>query len=391
MTPSQPLFGTPSDTLLSGVGSILSPGLFQWGPVDVHPGVNYSFSYESGISAAPGRHVSTVDEELTPGVLLNLGRHWTLDYSTTLRLYSSSALPSATDQSVLLAGQTTYHDWSFNLSQGYSSSTQVLLETQAPTDEENYTTSFAASRSLGGNLSAQFGANQAFRFASEFGTNQQVREWSGSTGLNYQFWSGFGLGVSVSGGTDQISPGSGMDFEQGQVSANYQPGAKLNLSISAGMEDTQMMGQQLDNPTFSASLVYQPLERTTAALTAARSVSPSLYQDTLTVNTMFSAAVRQQLFQKLSLQASVGYSITPYEGFALITDANAFNLNGAPLSSTVMVSRRDESAFFRVSLGFPVLKRGSASVYFGETDSTSSLAAFAVNSTQFGFEFGYHY
>jgi hypothetical protein len=190
---------------------------------------------------------------------------------------------------------------------------------------------------------------------------------------------------------DLITPGSGMTFEQGQASVNYQPGDKLTLSVSAGMEDTQLMGAQLVNPTFSGSVVYRPWEHTAASFTASRAVTPSFFQDTVTVNTSFAATVSQQLFQKFSLEATAGHTTTPFIGFARVTDANAFNLNGAPLASTSSVTRQDDSTSLTIRLSCPLLKRGTASLFYQYSDTTSSLSAFSLTSTQVGLELGYRY
>jgi hypothetical protein len=367
-----------------------SAGLWQWGSVDFHPHLLYRLLYGDGIPSGPGDHQTTMIQEISPGLLLDLGRQWTLDYTPALRLYSSRKFADGTDQSAVLAGQTSYQDWSYKLSQTYSSSSAPLLETEAPTEQVNYMTALSADRQLGSHLSAQLGANQNFRTVSEFGGAQDVREWSGSSGLNWQFWRGFGIGVTASGGCDLITPGSDMTFEQGQASVNYQPGDKLNLALSAGMEDTQINGARLANPTFSASVIYRPLDGTAASLSATRSVTPSFFQNTVTVDTIFSGTVSQKLFRKFSLDASGGYSTTPFIGFARISDGT-FTLTGLPRLGVAAVSRQDDSTFFNVRLSCPFLKRGTASLFFQETDTTSSVSLFSLTSTQVGLELGYRY
>ena len=369
-------------------------------PVEFHPHLFYRFIYGNAIPVSPTEHATTAIQEISPGLLLNLGSHWTLDYTPTIRLYSNKQFPDSTDESVVLSGKTIYQDWGFNLSQAYSSTSAPILETQALTQQENYSTVFQASRQLGSQLSAQAGLNQSILSTSEGAINQDVRQWTANAGLNDQFWSRFGVGVNGSAGYDLITPGANMAFEQVQGTMNWRVKDKMSMTATAGLEVTQLLGTELIDPIFSGTIAYRPWEQTSASLTASRSVSPSFYANDVIVNTTISAAFRQQFLQHFSFDLSGGYTTTPYVGFARVDEftnplTNVHQI-GVPvpatvLTTTVQQNREDYSRFVRVSVGSTFRKRGTVSIFYSYNDYTSGLAAFALTSTQVGIEIGWRY
>jgi len=372
--------------------AVQARGPFQLGPLDVHPHLLYRFIYGDGIPTGPANHLKTVIQEISPGLLLDWGSHWTLDYTPTLRLYSSKEFPNGNDESVLLTGKTSYEDWGFNLSQTYSSSSAPLVETEALTEMENYLTTFQASRQLGSQLSAQLGLNQSFRLSSVGTINQDIREWSISPGLNYQVWSRFGAGLSGSAGYDLITPGSDMAFERAQGTMNWQAGDKATLAAEAGLEVRQTQGAEMINPIFTGSLVYRPWEQTAASLTASRTVTPSFYANDVVVNTSISATLQQRFLRYLTFEISGGYTTTPFIGFATVGEFTAYPPARAPApAATVQQNREDYSRFARVSLGSTFRQRGTVSIFYSYSDSTSGLAAYALTSTQVGIEIGWRY
>ena len=62
-----------------GVAPVATP--FHWGPVDMRPHFLYRFLYGNGIPAQPGKDTKTVINQVSPGVSLQLGSHWSLDYT----------------------------------------------------------------------------------------------------------------------------------------------------------------------------------------------------------------------------------------------------------------------------------------------------------------------
>ncbi len=93
---------------------IASPVPLQWGPITLHPHLDYQLSYGNGIQSSPGQSHNTLVNQISPGILFNLGDHWTLDYTPTLIYYSSSSFEDALNQNVILSwGSALGNDWFF--------------------------------------------------------------------------------------------------------------------------------------------------------------------------------------------------------------------------------------------------------------------------------------
>ena len=377
-------------------------GPVQLGPVDFHPHLLYQFIYGDGIPTSPTNHLTTAIHEISPGLLLNVGTHWTLDYTPTLIFYSNPQFSDSTSQNVLLNGQTYYEDWTLSLSQAYAESDVPQVQTETQTKQTSYPTALTAGRQLGSHLSAQLGLDQTISSSSQIsgstnGNSQDVRSWALSSGLNYETDYRLGFGLSGSAGYNVITPGANMSFEQVQGTMNWQVLGKVSVVASCGVEDTQLMGAQLVDPTFSAAINYQPFEQTSASIIASRSVAPALFQDEVTVTTSVSATFRQRFLQHFTFEASGGYSTTPYVGFAteeeFISNPNNHQISPPPplVASSVQQSRTDDSRFARVSLSSTFRQRGTVSIFYSYSDTTSSLSSYDLRSAQVGFEIGWRY
>ncbi len=371
-------------------------GWVQWGVADLHPHLDYQFVYGDGIPASPTNHVRTAVQSIAGGLLLNLGSHWVLDYDADTHLYSSSQFADETDQSVRLIGTTTYEDWAFGLSQSYTYSDSPLVETEAQSQQSAYLTDLTVSRQMGSRISAKLTLDQDITSTSSFAgaaanDTQQMYSWIASGGLYYQTDYRLVAGISASGGYNSISPGSDMEFEQLQGTLNWQPLEKLIVSGSVGVEDTQLLGSQLIDPTFSAAINYQPFEQTSLSLTGARTVNASIYQDEVVKNTEVGATFRQRFLKHFTFEASGGYSSTPYVGFATAGEFLNNRPGAAPVTTIVEQNRSDENRFVRVSLSSTFRQRGTVSIFYSFSDISSSLTPFTLTTTQVGFEIGWHY
>jgi len=368
------------------------PGIYQWGLVDLHPHFLYRLTYGDGIPSTPTNRVKTAIQEFSPGMLIRIGDQWTLDYTPTYRLYSSSRFPNYLDELVTLNGRTAYNDWVMTLSQTYSSSDSPLLETEALTQQENFLTALSASRVLGSQFSTQFGATQNFRSSTVENFSQNIKEWSGFVSLNDQIWSSFGASITGTGGYDLVSPGASMTFEQAQGAATWTPGEKFTMTAGAGIEVRQLLGSELINPIFNAAATYKPWEHTAASLRASRTVAPSFFNDDVIVATSISADVSQRFLQRFTLDVSGGYSSTPFVGFARVSEfLNFHEQTQINPTTTVQQSRADTSRFATIRLSTAVRKRGTVSVFYSYLTTSSGLSAYNFSSTQVGLELGWRY
>src|SRR5262249_25812607 len=145
-----PMINQPAETV---------PEFLDWGPVRARPHLLYRFLYGDGIPAAPGQQEKTAINEIYPGITLNIGEHWWLDYTPTLRYYSNSKFRDTLDHSVSLSGTASYESGVYSLLQSFSTSSESLAETAGQTDTENFVTALNAAWQLGSKMSLELGLN----------------------------------------------------------------------------------------------------------------------------------------------------------------------------------------------------------------------------------------
>ena len=363
--------------------------LLQWGPVALHPHVDYQFLYGNGIQSSPGQQQNTIVQEVSPGVQFNLGDHWTLDYTPTLSFYSSSRFRNTVDQSVQLGWGTACGDWFLSGSQSYASSSDPNVETAAQTDQETYSTALNASYQFNDKISLDMGLSQNLNYvgngASPTNYLQNLansKAWSTMDWLNYQFWPRFNAGIGAGFGYT-IQDGSPDSInEQYQARVNWRATDKISFQLSGGVEDQQYLSggaSDLVTPIFGATIQYQPFEQTKLSLSASRTVSTSYFQNQVVESTGITGDLNQRLLGKLYLDLSGGYGTSKY--------ISSIGSSSVALST----GRTDNYYSFNARLTRPLLKQGTVSMFYQYSDNSSSQSGFAYTSNQVGIEIGYRY
>jgi hypothetical protein len=366
-------------TLAPPLTSTAEQPLLKWGSVEIHPRLFYQFLYGDGIPAAPGQSYTTAINTVSPGVFLQLGNHWTLDYTALLRFYSSSQFRNTFDNAVTLTGGTIYEDWTFGLSSTYASSSQPLIETGTQTDTETSSTRLGAVYKMSRVLSLDLAVNQNLNYVGQVSTTGQLSSsatWSTTDWLDYQIAPTFSAGVGLGFGYTAVSVGANMTYEQLHGRVNWNPGSKFTLTLSGGIENRQFLDSSLPNsinPIMALSAHYQVFEATTLTLAANQAISPSLYANQVSESTTIDVGLRQRFFKKLYLDVMGGYFDSSYSSTA----------------AGVVVNRDDNGVFVNVRLTATFLKRGTASLVYQYLENNSNQRAFGLSSTQVGFELGY--
>jgi hypothetical protein len=355
--------------------------LFNWGPVGFRPHMLYRFLYGDGIPAAPGQNLKTAINEIDPGILLQLGSHWHLDYTPSIKIYSNRAFKDTVDQFVSLNGGAAYRDWSFGFSQSYSSLSDPLAETGAQTGTENFSTAVTARYQMNSALSLDLGLNQYFRYVDQTIPGQSLadsRGWSTMDWLDDQFAPTFSAGIGIGFGYDNMSIGSDMTYEQLQGRIRWQSTSKLSAVLSGGMETRQFLDSEASNllsPICNASIVYLLFEPTTLSCNATWSVAPAYQSDQVTQNATIGGTLRQRLLAKLFVDLNGGYNLSSYHS----------SLAG------LEINRTDHGTFFIARISILFVKRGTASVFYYLSENSSNDQGFSYTSNQVGFELGYHF
>ena len=345
------------------------PQLFRQGPFNFRPHFGYQFLSGTGIQSTPSIQGDTDIHTITPGMLLEYGTHWALDYTPTLVYYSNNRFHDTVGQSVRLSGRTQYEDWQFGLEQSYDNSEQILAETGSQTQQESFNTTLTASRVLNDKMSADFTFSQKVQDTDGF---QSSMDWSLSSFLNYQFWERLTVSGGAVFGYVNLDLGADQTYQDLQGRINWRITDKIGVSANVGGEAREFAGgDTLFSPVYGASLQYQPRSRTQFSFGVNSSVQPSLFQGQVTESTGLNASLTQQLFKKFSLMLSASYNVTDYT-----TPSGTSN-------------RRDENNAYSARLSHPIFKRGTISAIYQFSDNHSSANGFSYRSNQFGGEFGY--
>ncbi|HVM49409.1 MAG TPA: hypothetical protein VMU04_15380 [Candidatus Acidoferrum sp.] len=364
-------------------------GLLEWGMVHLYPHFVYQLSYGNGVAAVPGQQVDTMVNSFSPGVLVRLGPHWSLDYTATLTTYSSSQLKNAFDQAVGLNGTTAYEDWVFGVAIGFSDTSQPLVETGAQTDQQVFSTVLTAGYQLNSKVSFSLSFNQSFRFASEAtqsapgtapGQLSDLTEWSTLDWVNYQVLPTVSVGLGVGVTYDSLSVGPDIVSEQAQARLQWIVGKRLSAYLSGGLNDQQYVGSSVGDflsPIFSLTLQYQLFEATSLFVNASSGTSPSYYGGQASQSTGISAGVHQRLLRRLFLDVSGGYWNTTYH-------ATTASPNTPGLSDY-------DSASFNVALGTTLFKRLGASVFYNTLFNTSGSELYNYTTHEVGLTLSYSF
>jgi hypothetical protein len=345
----------------------------QLGQVTLRPHVFYQFLYGTGIQSSPGQEHDTVIQALAPGMLLVLSPRWTLDYTPTLTFYSDKSFKDNVGQSVTLTGGASYEAWTFGLSQNFTYTSSPEVQTGTQSGQDTFTTALTASCPLNSKMSVDFGVNQNLNYPSGFQTS---KTWSTLDWLNYEFWPRLTAGVGAGLGYVNASPN--MVFEQLQGRVGWRATDKISLQVSGGAEFTQVTDDSSDplaNPVMGASIQYQPFDQTKLSVSANRVVSPSYYDNQISIVTSVNGNLSQRLLGKLFLDVSAGYNWNDYT-----------SLNSG-------VADRSASDYYSVNvqLSTAFLKRGTVAVFYNYSDNTTSERGLSYNSSQVGFNLGYRY
>lgn len=371
-------FATSEMDVFAPAGGVPAPQLaqpFRYKFLTLRPHPFYRFLYGDGILSATNQPESTVIQEIAPGFLLNLGDHWTLDYTPTWTLYSNNHFQNTFLQAVNLTGGTVYGNWVLGLSQGYTESDAPQVQTATQTHQETYATAVNGSYTINRDLSLDLVVNQNLVSADQF---QSYREWSTMDWLNYQFWARFTVALGVGLGYDDVQMSPNMLFEEYQGRVNWRATDKISFQLHGGLEDRQFLTgghSDLLNPVFGGGIQYQPFEQTKISLNADRVVAVSIQQNQVTESVDLNGDLNQRLLGRLYLDISGGYQRIKY------VDSE---ISGSS-------SRKDNYYFFNTRLSTSFLKRGTVAIFYQINDDASSMPGFGFLSHQCGFEVGFTY
>jgi hypothetical protein len=355
---------------------------WQAGPLTLRPHFDASYSYATGLLTSGGEPGSTTTFQLAPGLLFQLGTHWTLDYTPNLVWFSNNNFQNQVDQNLALNGWGAYEDWIFSLSLGLSSSSEAQVQTGGTqTQQTSASTALGASCRLNSKVSVDLGLSQTYQSAQD---NQSIQglqtywQWSTMDWLNYQFWPRFNAGIGLGFSYVDVSSGSDMTSEQLQGRIVWRVTDKTSVNLHGGLNDLQSLTggvPPLLSPVYGLSVTTRIGARTTLSLNADQTVSPSYFENQVTETSGVGLRLSQALAKKLSLSLGGDYSIANYSSTASNVSANsAYNY-----------------ASFTARLTYAIIKRGSISASYQFSDNVSNQPGLSFTSNQIGFELAYNF
>jgi hypothetical protein len=350
----------------------------HWGDLVLRPEFEYQYLYGNGIQSEPGKSNNTAIQNITPGLAVDLGSHWTADYTATWNEYSSSAFHDYIAQYFDLAGGTTIGDWNVGISGNYQTSSSPLIETAEQTTQRVYTAGATASYGLTGASLLELGVEQTIEYADGIVS----REWSTTDWFHYTFASTLKVAVGPNLGYTIVHPGTDTLFFRPDVQLEWAASDRTTVLLEGGYERLQYLdgaGGGLNTEQYTATVSYGLFDQTKINVSAARDVEVGFTQDQLDQTTALSAGLDQRFLGHYYFDASYGYDTVDYIGIA--GTAGAFTEAG----------RVDHLNTWQVSLHTAFLGGGNISISYNDNRNASNTFGFSFASQQYGFSIGYSY
>ena len=349
---------------------------FKWGAFTLRPHPFYQFLYADGLQATAGQLANSTIQQISIGALLQMGDHWTLDYTPLWSIYSNNQFQDTFGQTARLAGGTAYKDWILGFSQSYADTAAPSAETGTQLRQQEYNTAVNGAYTMNSKMSLDLALNQDILSADQFSS---YREWSTMDWLNYQFWPRLNAALGAGGGYTDNSSSPDSTFERLQGRVNWRATDKISFQVHGGMEVRQFLSGGVApfiDPIYDALIQYQPFAQTKIFLSGSQSVSSSILQNQITETAALNAGVNQRLLGKVFLNVNGGYQ----------------NVKYLPTSNATTASRgRDKIYSLNTQLSYTFLKRGSFAVFYQISRDDSSQPGFSFTSHQVGAQIGFNY
>jgi len=365
-----------SQLLVTPKPSVAEPTFLQWGPVTAHPRATYRFVSTTGLLVMKGEAADTTIQTVAPGIMLELGAQWTLDYQPSWNYYSSLKFTDTIDHSVMLNGATVYDNWTLRLSQSFTRSTQPLLETGAQTRVDQYATVFDVRTRLDGHLALESAATQNMSYTTNLNDS---KDWSLLEWLHFQYSQRLDTAIGAGPGYVEINKGPDTTYSRFLGQIDWRPGTKFNLHLDAGIDHRKVRtanSHYTDNPITNASVGYKIFEHTALTFGGFRTITvPYSPNQALIKNLGWNVSLDQRLLGRLNLTLAAGYQKSNYEQSTI----------------TATEAREDNNHWYDARLSTAVLQRGSVSVFYHTSKNTSSVHGYGFSSNHTGLELSYRY
>jgi hypothetical protein len=355
----------------------------QWGPVRFHPHLGYQVVYGDGVLRGPNDPETTWLHTVSPGLFLELGKYWNLDFTASFNRYSNAGFNNNESYFGALRGHIPLEKWLLDLGYVASLTDQTQIETATQTLQNTHLVTASGIYNYQTRLSLELSGAMDARLAQSFNDYYtfSTLEW-----LNFQATDRTTLGLGLGGGYNPVKPGPDWAFEQAQGRIVWLPGEKLTVQLSGGVQFMQFDGTDRTGatnaiagteifPIFAAAAAYRAFEQTTFSLSASHKIENSYEEGQYAENTILSAGVRQRFLEHFYLDVVPGYTMRDYKSA----------LQG------IGDGREDDYFSVYAGLSTTLFKKLNVSIFYLFSDNDSDDPNFAFDSTQAGLRLDYRY
>jgi hypothetical protein len=349
---------------------------FVYGSISFHPNIYYRFLHAEGLQAAPGESTTSDINVITTGLSVDMGEHWTLNYSPTWIKYSADNFDDTFDQYASLQGITTFVDWGFQVSEEFTLSSPILVETGEQTRQQTWATTLGASRNIGSKWQLQFTGGMTDRSGD---ISNDMRDWSTMEWVSYRQSSQFQFGLGLGLGYTEITDSPDVTYEIIMGRFVWQPTERFSLLMNAGYDfrhSNASGASDMTTPLLGATLQYHPFDQTSVSVSVSQTVDNSFFEADVTKNTGWSANLSQRLFGHFYL--SLDASLQDIE-YTSVSDLSA------------PVDRSDRLETIGARLTVQLRTRWNIAVVYQHMKNTSNVGDFGFSTEQAGVELSWRF
>ena len=347
----------------------------QVGPVLFRPSINYKYTDANNLLRSVGNEQDSEIQNISLNFIFDYQEFWSLSYRPTWTYYSNAAFDDTDSHSATFSSDVAVADWRIGFNQTYNDSNGSLVQTGSQTQQEIFGTTLSASRQLNSTWYLDLSADQDLRSTSRF---SDVSEWLTSGWLRHQASSVVNSSIGLTWGYADVDPGLNTEYMQFLLRFGFNPSDKLRASLQGGIDSREVDAPGFDkeeNPTYNASVQYQPFDYTTIGINLSRGISTSYFSNFNNDTEALTLSLKQRLLGRFNLTVSYGERSSDYLG----------------LLGNFVVGRADDYDSFSVDLSTQLVNRINVSAFYRKNENSTNTTGFGFSSDQSGFSIGYRY
>jgi len=356
------------------------------GPFRFHPHLAYQVIYGDGILRSTNAPATTVLHTLVPGVFVEMGPNWNLDFSAGINRYSNADFNDSESYYLAIRGHIPREKWLLDFGYAGSVTEQTQAETAQQIAQSAHLLTASGIYNYQTKLSVELTGTMDTRLTDGF---SDYWSWSTLDWLNYQLTTRTTVGLGAGVGYNLVDPGPDSTFEQLQARAIWMPGTKLTVQGSVGVQFQQFSGEAESGPNdgvsalsgtevfpiFAVKAAYRPFEQTSLFASANHVVGNAYEENVYSETTVVSVGLRQRLFGEFYLDVVPAYNFNRYKS----------SLRG------ISDQRDDEYASVYAGVSTVFFTKLNAAVFYQYGDNSSDVAEFGFHSSQVGARLEYRY